>query len=75
MCAFLGLNDITKEGRKAAWLLMLGIDLQSEEMKTHRELYEMFIREKARPKSKQAEIEHLIVKDVPRTFAGSKLFE
>lgn len=64
-----------KEVRKTAWLLMLGIDPKGQEVASHRELFSMFLKEKAVPKSKQAGIESLIVKDVTRTFAGMKLFD
>ncbi len=75
MSVYLGQHDITKEARRAAWLLMLGIDNESQEMATHRELYNMFLQQKAAPKSKEAEIENLIIKDVPRTFASLKMFD
>jgi hypothetical protein len=54
---------------------MLGIEPAGQEMNSHRELYKMFLDEKAAPKSKQGLIESLIVKDVNRTFAGLKLFD
>jgi hypothetical protein len=65
----LGLHDITKEARRAAWLLMLGIDVEGPEMAAHREIYSMFLSEKALAKTRQAEIETTIMKDVPRTFS------
>lgn len=64
-----------KEARKTAWMFMLGIDPTGQEIASHRELYKMFLEEKAAPKSKQASIESLITKDVNRTFAGMKLFD
>ncbi len=71
LSAYVGLHDLSKEGRQAAWLLMLGIDVSSQEMKAHREFYtSVLASEKCSPKSKQAEIENLIEKDVPRTFAS-----
>ncbi len=54
---------------------MLGIDPHGQEMNTHREIYKMFLGEKAVPKSAQASIESLINKDVNRTFSGMKLFD
>lgn len=51
MSISLGMNDITKEGRAAAWQLILGIDKDSEEYFTHVELYHMFVAEKCEPKS------------------------
>ena len=74
MSTYLGFHDLSKEARRAAWLLMLKIDLDSNEMATHREIYSMFLGEQCKPKSKQFEIEALIVKDVPRTFSTLKLF-
>ena len=54
---------------------MLGIDVTSQEMFAHREFYSSVLAsEKSSPKSKQAEIENLIEKDVPRTFSSMKLF-
>jgi TBC1 domain family member 10 len=45
-------------------------------MLNHREFYKMFLEQGAPTlKSKQWEVEHLIIKDVPRTFSGLKLFD
>ena len=61
--------------RKTAWLCMLGIDPNGSEVAAYRDFYKMFLKEKAEPKTKQAGIENLILKDVNRTFAGLKLFD
>jgi hypothetical protein len=54
--------------------LILGIDVDSPEYWNHVELYEMFVSEKCEPKSPQATVESMLVKDVYRTFGKLKLF-
>jgi hypothetical protein len=53
----MGLSNISGEAKKAAYLLLSGVDRQSEEVATYRELYGMFLKERAAPQSKQAENE------------------
>jgi hypothetical protein len=45
MCVQMGLNRLTKESRRAAWLLMLGIEVKSLEMDNYNDLYHMLLRE------------------------------
>lgn len=52
LSAYLGLHYLNKEARRASWLLMLGIDAESPEMAAHREIYSMFLNEKAQPKTR-----------------------
>ena len=75
MSAYLGIHDEPKNtARQTAWLYMLGIDPSGQEIQTHRELYKMFLEEKAAAKSVQGACEGLIIKDVNRTFSGMNLF-
>jgi len=75
LSAYIGLHDLSKEARQAAWLLMLGVDTSSRETAALREFYASTVAsEKSSPKSKQAENEIIIEKDVPRTFSSMKLF-
>ena len=60
---------LSPKGRREAWLLMLGIDIDNTEYQAHRELFEMFVKEKAEDKSHQWSVEQLIHKDVRRTFS------
>jgi hypothetical protein len=69
MSVHLGLNELSNSTRKNAWLLMLKIDEDSEEYKFHKELFSDFLIQKIEPKSAQASIDNMIVKDVYRTFS------
>lgn len=53
---------------------MLGIDTDSIEYATHKEVYQMFIGQKTEAKTPQAGIESLLIKDVYRTFSQTHRF-
>lgn len=50
----LGLHKFSLETRVKAWLLMLGINIDSEEFKTYKELYRDFVSQKINPNSNHA---------------------
>lgn len=43
MSTLIGLNDLKNGARRDAWLLILGIDIDSEEFKVYKELYQDFL--------------------------------
>jgi hypothetical protein len=49
MSVHLGLNELSNNTRKNAWLLMLKIDEDSEEYKFHKELFSDFLIQKIEP--------------------------
>ena len=70
----IGPNELTCEGRIAAWQLFLGIDTSSEEYKTHIELFHELVSVSPEKKSVQEQVESTLAKDVNRTFSSLKLF-
>lgn len=51
MSVHIGLGGIGKEARRAAWMVMLGIRVDGDEVREYRELYHMFMKEQAVPGS------------------------
>eukprot|EP00347_Sterkiella_histriomuscorum_P004557 403360010 len=75
VCKSGGLDNLNRQERQNAWLLMLGIDTLSQQYRNYQELYYDFVLMYTDKGTQQDEIEKLIAKDVHRTFADQNLYQ